>query len=63
MDLDPRIMQEWEIAAAAEDRAKPISQLAAELRLRRDELIPYGHKLAKVDYQKVLARLPSAPTA
>ncbi len=56
-------MQEWEIAEAAETRMKPIQQLAAELGLRDDELIPYGHKLGKVDYQKVLARLPDVPTA
>ncbi len=62
MGLDPRIMQDWEIAEAAEERVKPIQQLAAELGLRGDELIPYGNKLAKVDYQKVLARLPKAPT-
>ena len=63
MGLDPRIMQDWEIAEAAEDQMKPIQQLAAELGLRGDELIPYGNKLAKVDYQKVLARLQDAPTA
>ena len=63
MGLDPRIMQDWEIAEAAEDRMKPIQQLAAEMGLRGDELIPYGNRLAKVDYQKVLARLQDAPTA
>jgi len=42
---------------------KPIQQLGAELGLRGDELIPYGNKLAKVDYQKVLARLQNAATA
>ncbi len=61
MDLDPRTMQDWEIAEAAEDQMKPIQQLAAELGLRGDELIPYGCKLGKVDYQKVLARLRDAP--
>jgi len=56
-------MQDWQIAEAAEDRAKPIQQLAAELGLRGEELIPYGNRLAKVDYQKVLARRHDAPTA
>lgn len=63
MGLDPRIMKDWEIAEAAEDRMKPIQQLAAEMGLQGDELIPYGNRLAKVDYQKVLARLQDAPTA
>jgi len=56
-------MQDWEIAEAAEERMKPIQRLAAEIGLRDDELIPYGSKLGKVDYKKVLARLEGAPTA
>jgi len=62
MELDPRKMQDWEIAAAAEERMKPIGRVAAELGLQDEELIPYGAKLAKVDYQKVLARLDGAAT-
>jgi len=54
-------MQDWEIAEAAEERMKPIGRLAAELELRDEELIPYGAKLAKVDYQRVLARRNSTP--
>jgi formyltetrahydrofolate synthetase len=42
---------------------KPTGQLAGELGLRGEELIPYGNKLAKVDYEKVLARRQDAPTA
>ncbi len=56
-------MQDWEIAEAAEEHMKPIQQLAAELGVRAGELIPHGNKLAKVDYQEVLARLQDAPTA
>ncbi len=63
MNLDPRVMQDWQIAEAAEERMKPIQRLAGELGLAGDELIPYGNKLAKVDYQKVLARLGDGPTA
>lgn len=63
MNLDPRVMQDWKIAEAAEERMKPIQRLASELGLRDDELIPYGNKLAKVDYQKVLTRLGDGPTA
>jgi formyltetrahydrofolate synthetase len=63
MDLDPRVLQDWQIAEAAEARMKPIQRLAEELGLRGEELIPYGNRLAKVDYQKVLARLQDAPTA
>jgi len=63
MVLDPRVMQDWEIAEAAEERMKSIQRLAAEIGLRDEELIPYGNRLAKVDYQKVLARLQDTPTA
>ncbi len=63
MSLDPRVMQDWQIAEAAEESMKPIQQLAGEMGLRDDELIPYGNRLAKVDYQRVLARLGNAPTA
>jgi formyltetrahydrofolate synthetase len=55
-------MQDWEIAEAAEERMKPIGRLAAELGLQDEELVPYGAKLAKVDYQKVLARLEGTAT-
>jgi formate--tetrahydrofolate ligase len=55
-------MQDWQIAEAAEERMKPIDRLAAEMGLHGDELVPYGNKLAKVDYQKVLARLGDGRT-
>ena len=63
MKLDPRKLKDWQIAEAAEEEMKPVGQLAEEMGLREDELIPMGRKLAKIDYQKVLARLKGAPTA
>ena len=62
MKLDPRDMQDWQIAEAAEEHMKPIGQLAGELGLQDEELVPYGAKLAKVDYQKVLDRLSDRPS-
>jgi formate--tetrahydrofolate ligase len=56
-------MQDWQIAEAAEEQMVPIGRLAAELGLRDDELVPYGAKLAKVDYAKALERLGGAPRA
>jgi formate--tetrahydrofolate ligase len=41
----------------------PVSQLAADMGLKEDELIPMGRTLAKVDYQKACARLKDAPSA
>ncbi len=63
MKLDPTKMKDWQIAEAAEETMKPVSQLAKEMGLQDDELIPMGRKLAKVDYQKALARLKDVPTA
>ncbi len=63
MKLDPTKMKDWQIAEAAEEEMKPISQLAQEMGLQDSELIPMGRKLAKVDYQQALARLKGTPTA
>ncbi len=63
MKLDPTKMKDWQVAEAAEEQMKPVSQLADEMGLQGDELIPMGLKLAKVDYMKVLDRLKDAPEA
>ena len=63
MKLDPTKMKDWQVAEAAEEQMKPISQLAEEMGLEESELIPMGRKLAKIDYQQVLARLKDAPEA
>ena len=63
MKLDPTKMKDWQIAEAAEEEMKPVSQLAEEMGLQNSELIPMGRKLAKVDYQQALARLQDTPTA
>jgi len=63
MKLDPTKMKDWQVAEAAEEQMKPVSQLAGEMGLQGDELIPMGLKLAKVDYMKVLDRLKDAPEA
>jgi len=63
MKLDATKMKDWQIAEAAEEEMKPVSQLAEEMGLKESELIPMGRKLAKVDYQQALARLQDAPTA
>jgi formate--tetrahydrofolate ligase len=63
MKLDATKMKDWQIAEAAEEEMKPVSQLAEEMGLQESELIPMGRQLAKVDYQQALARLQDAPTA
>ncbi len=61
MKLDATKMEDWQIAEAAEENLKPIKQLADELGLTDDELLPMGRQLAKVDYIKVLDRLKDLP--
>jgi len=63
MRLDPRHLRDWQIAEAAEGAMKPIGQLAREMGLEHSEILPVGHKLAKVDFKKVLARLGDRPPA
>jgi formate--tetrahydrofolate ligase len=61
MALDPTKHQDWEIAEEAESRMKTCYQLAEELGLTKEELLPHGHYIAKVDYQAVLNRLKDKP--
>ncbi len=57
MALDPTKHADWEIAEEAETRMKKVYQIADELGLEKDELLPHGHYVGKVDYMKVLNRL------
>jgi formyltetrahydrofolate synthetase len=61
MPLDPTKHADWEIAEAAEANMKQVYQLAEELGLDKEELLPHGHYVAKVDYKKVLERLKDKP--
>jgi formyltetrahydrofolate synthetase len=61
MALDPTKHADWEIAEEAESRMKTCYQLADELGLKKDELLPHGNYVAKVDYMKVLRRLGERP--
>lgn len=60
---DPKSHADWEIAQAAELQMKSIYTLAEELGILRDELLPHGNYVAKVDYQKILHRLSGKPDA
>jgi len=63
MKLDPRKMEDWQIAEAAEENMKSLDELAADLGLKNEELIPMGRQLGRVDYMKVFDRLKKAPDA
>ncbi len=57
MALDPTKHADWEIAEDSEKRMKPIAEIAEKMGLTKEELLPYGHYIAKVDFKKVLKRL------
>jgi formate--tetrahydrofolate ligase len=61
MPLDPTKHADWEIAEVAEKNMKTSYQLAEELGLQREELIPHGHYISKIDYARVLERLKDKP--
>jgi len=61
MPLDPTKHADWEIAEAAEKNMKTVYQLADELGIEKQELLPHGHYIAKVDYKSILNRLSDRP--
>ncbi|MBI5049648.1 MAG: formate--tetrahydrofolate ligase [Nitrospirae bacterium] len=61
MPLDPTKNADWQIAEAAKKHMKTSQQLAEELGINNEELLPHGHYIAKVDYARVFERLKSKP--
>jgi len=54
-------MKDWQIAEAAEENMIPFPRLAEEMGFEKDELIPMGRQIGKVDAMRALARLHNAP--
>ena len=61
MVLDPTKHADWEIAAEAESRMKTVYELGDELGLEKEELLPYGHYVGKLDFNKIMSRLADKP--
>ncbi|MDD5772235.1 MAG: formate--tetrahydrofolate ligase [bacterium] len=61
MALDPKKHADWEIAEDSEKSMKTVYELADKLGLKKEELLPHGHYVAKIDYKKVLNRLGNKP--
>jgi len=61
MKLDPTKLADWQIAEEAEKSMKTCYQLAEELGLEKEELLPHGHYVAKVDFARVLQRVRGRP--
>jgi formate--tetrahydrofolate ligase len=60
---DPTTHADWQIAEHAEAGMKRWEALADELGLGRDEVLPHGRHVCKVDFERVLDRLHSRPDA
>ena len=63
MVLDPTKYPDWQIAEEAESRMKTVYQLGDELGLDKEELLPYGHYVAKIDFNRTMTRLKDEPDA
>ena len=61
MHVDPRKYKDLEIAQHAERNMKTVYQLGEKLGLEKEELLPHGHYVAKVDSQNILKRLKDKP--
>jgi formate--tetrahydrofolate ligase len=61
MPLDPTKHADWEIAEEAEKSMSTIYEIGERLGLTKDELLPQGHYIAKIDYRAVLDRLKDRP--
>lgn len=59
--LDPTKMADWQIAEEAEKHMRPVTELAEEWGVLKEELLPYGHYLGKVDFINLLKRLENRP--
>ena len=61
MALDPTKHLDWEIAEDAEKNMSTIYEVAERLGLTKEELLPQGHYIGKIDYRAVLERLKDKP--
>jgi methylenetetrahydrofolate dehydrogenase (NADP+)/methenyltetrahydrofolate cyclohydrolase/formyltetrahydrofolate synthetase len=61
MALDPTKHADWEIAQDAEKTMLTIYEIGEKLGLTKEELLPQGHYIAKIDFQMVLKRLKDKP--
>jgi formate--tetrahydrofolate ligase len=61
MALDPTKHADWEIAEDAEAGMKTVYQLAEELGIEKEELLPHGHYVAKIDFNRAINRLGDKP--
>ena len=62
-NLNKNPMKDWEVALEAEKTMKSPQQLAEELGLTAEEVIPMGRRVAKLDFELITRRLAKKPNA
>jgi formyltetrahydrofolate synthetase len=58
---DPVTMKDWQIAEIAEAEMIPFDEMCEKLGIPKEERIPYGQKIGRVNYLKCLERLKDKP--
>ena len=58
---DPVKQADWQIAEIAEAEMIPFDAMCDKLEIPKDERIPHGQKIGRVDYMKCLERLKNKP--
>jgi formate--tetrahydrofolate ligase len=61
MALDPTKHLDWEIAEDAEKDMLTIYEIGEKLGLTKEELLPQGHYIGKIDFMAVMDRLKDKP--
>jgi len=61
MPYDPVKLKDWQIAELAEEKMPTPDEWRDKLGLQKDEVIPYGHRLCKLDFAKIIERLKNRP--
>lgn len=63
LNLEKKFLKDYEVAEIGEKDMRKVYDLAEELDITMDELIPYGHYMAKVDFAEVLKRKKNVKNA
>ena len=58
---DPVKQKDWQIAEIAEAEMIPFDKMCDKLEITKEERIPHGQKIGRVDYLKCLERLKNKP--
>ncbi len=61
MPYDATKLKDWQIAELAEEKMPTPDEWRDRLGLQKDEVIPYGQRLCKLDFAKILERLKNRP--